>query len=139
MIKTKILILLCVICVAIAGCLKEESSKEELKRVPPAPKQLYLKTGQFESFVYWGHNITVAYVSSFPKQTVRIVVDGVEKVFERELNASPRGIYWKESNLTFVLKPVIWEFRNGEKIPIYEKTWNTTELYFEVRVVDVKV
>jgi len=129
--KIGILILACII---MSGCLEEET-----KQVPPAPKQLYLKVGQSKQFNYWGHDIAITYVSSFPKQTVRVVVDGVEKVFEKELNASPRGIYWKDDNLTFALKPVVWELRNGQKVPIYEKTWNTTELYFDVRVSEVGV
>uniref|UniRef100_A0A7C3UCZ2 Uncharacterized protein n=1 Tax=Geoglobus ahangari TaxID=113653 RepID=A0A7C3UCZ2_9EURY len=103
-----------------------------------APKFFYLKLGQSKKFTYSDHDIVVTYLSSFPKQIVVVVVDNTEKTFERDLNASPRGIYWRYNNLIFAIKPVVWEFRDGQKIPIYEKTWNTTEIYFEVRLTEVE-
>jgi hypothetical protein len=132
-INNKKVVILMLVCIITSGCL------EETNQVSPAPKQLYLKLGQSKQFTYRGHDIAVTYVSSSPKQTIKVVIDGVEKIFEKELDANPRGIYWKDDNLTFVLKPVVWELRDGQKVPIYEKTWNTTEFYFEVRVSEVGV
>jgi len=117
----------------ILGCMNKWEEQASV-----APKFFYLKPGQSEEFTYGGHKITVIYVSSFPKQIVKVVVDGTEKTFERDLNTSPKGIYWKHNNLIFAIKPVVWVFRDGQKIPIYEKTWNTTEIYFEVRLAEVK-
>ena len=99
-------------------------------QVPPAPYQLYIKTGQLEQFTFRGHTITVNYASAYPTQIVKIAVDGSEKVIQKELTDSPTGIDWKEGNLTFTLKPVVWEMREGQNIPIYESTWNTSEVYF---------
>jgi len=100
--------------------------------VPPAPMQVYLRVGHSEQFTYWNHNITINYKSASPKQLATITVDGEEKDIEVELTADPRGIYWRNGNLSFALKPVVWEIRDGQRIPFYEKTWNTSELYFEV-------
>ncbi len=100
--------------------------------VPQAPKQAYLKVGHSEQFAYWGHNIEINYTSAEPKQIVEVEVDGALRSLEKELTDSPDGIYWKVGNLSFTLKPVTWEMRDGRRIPFYEKTWNTTELYFEV-------
>lgn len=101
--------------------------------VPPAPKQLYIKVGQIEQFTYWNHDIVINYTSSYPNQIIKVFVDGAEKTFQKELTESPTGIYWKEGNLSFTIKPVTWEIRNSQNIPIYESTWNTTEIYFKVQ------
>ncbi len=106
----------------------------KIPSVPPAPKQLYITVGQSEDFTYWGHSIAINYTSAYPDQIVQVTVDGVEKTFQRGLSESPTGIYWKERNLSFVLKPVLWETRDGQRIPFYEKTWDTTELYFEAMI-----
>ena len=104
-------------------------------QVPPAPHQLYIKPGQFEQFNFWGHTITVNYASAYPTQIVKVAVDGSEKVIQKELTESPNGIDWKEGNLSFTLKPVLWEMREGQNVPIYESTWNTSEVYFVVHIV----
>jgi len=101
--------------------------------VPPAPRQFYLRVGQSEQFIYWDHNITINYFSGYPNQIIKITLDGVEKTFQKELTENPIGIYWKEGNLSFTIKPVIWEIRNGQNIPVYESTWNTTEIYFKMQ------
>lgn len=122
--------------VVVSGC--NEAEKDEMPHVPeqtlvpPAPKLLYVKAGQFEQFTYWGHNIVVNYTSAYPIQIVKVTLEGVERIFQKEPTESPVGIYWKEGNLSFSLKPVVWEIRDGQKIPIYESTWNTSEIYFEV-------
>jgi hypothetical protein len=72
------------------------------------------------------------YIQSYPSQNVKVTIDGVEKTFQIGLMDNPAGIYWKEGNLRFTIKPVVWEIRDSQKVPLYEKTWNTTELYFEV-------
>ena len=131
----KILFLI-LLTLTILGCVSKWEKQTDQASV--APKFFYLKLGQSKEFTYSDHNITVTYVSSFPKQIVKVVVDGTEKTFKRDLNASPRGIYWKYNNLIFAIKPVVWVFRDGQKIPIYEKTWNTTEIYFEVWLAEVK-
>lgn len=100
--------------------------------IPPEPRQFYIKEGHIENFTYWSRNITINYISAYPTQRLVVTVDGVEKTFQKELTDNPAGIYWKESNLNLVLKPVQWEEKDGQNIPYYEKTWNTTELYFEV-------
>ncbi len=108
------------------------SSIEHTDIVSPAPKQLYIKAGQHEQFIYRGHNITINYASAFPTQTVKITLDGAEKIIQKELTESPTGIYWREGEFSFTLLPVVWEIRDGQRGPSYGKSWNTTELYFEV-------
>jgi len=105
--------------------------------MPPAPMQSYLKAGEVEHFTYWKHNITINYLSSKPKQMIKVNVDGAERTFQKEHTDNPRGIYWREGNLSFALKPVVWERRDGEIVPIYERTWGTNEIYFEVLVTGV--
>jgi len=102
--------------------------------VPPAPHHLFIKTGHIEQFTYWGHIIAVNYSSAYPTQIVKIGIDGSEKVIQKDLTERPNGIDWKEGNLSFTLKPVAWEIREGQNIPIYESTWNTNEVFFEVQV-----
>lgn len=102
--------------------------------VPPAPHQLYMKSGQLEEFTYWGHTIAVNYTSAHPTQIVKVAVDGSEKVFRKELTERPDAVDWNEGNLSFTLKPVVWELRDGQNVPIYESTWNTSEVYFSVQV-----
>ena len=101
--------------------------------VPAAPHQMYIKAGQYENFSYWGHTIAVNYTSAYPSQKFSVAVDGSEKAIQKELTDSPNGIDWIEGNLSFTLKPVVWEMREGQNIPIYESTWNTSEVYFIAR------
>jgi hypothetical protein len=136
-----LLIVAIIAAAAVVGCISQPPGEKvtnetppPVTTVPPAPKLLYLKAGQFEQFTYWGHNITVNYSSAYPIQTVEVTLDGAERTFKKELTESPIGIYWKEGNLSFTLKAVVWEIRDGQKIPIYESTWNITELYFEVHI-----
>lgn len=133
-----VIVIFSVLAVLVSGC--TEAVKEEKPLminqtlVPPAPKQLFIKAGQFEQFTYWGHNIAVNYTSIYPTQIVKITLDGIERTIQKNLTESPAGVYWKEGDLSFTLKPVVWEIRDGQKIPIYESTWNTTEVYFDVMV-----
>lgn len=121
-----------------SGCASQSQREAEPEqpqpegKVPPAPKSFYITAGQSEEFTYWNHNIVISYLSASPEQTVEITVDGEKRTIERELTADPRGVYWEKGNLSFALKPVLWEVRDDQRVPIYESTWNTTELYFEV-------
>jgi len=129
--------------ILVAGCVSN-SSKGTISETPaatlpptappvtPAPHQLYIKTGQLEQFTFWGHTIAVNYASAYPTQIVKVTVDGSEKVIQKELTESPNGIDWKEGNLSLTLKSVVWELREGQNVPIYESTWNTSEVYFVV-------
>lgn len=106
--------------------------------VPPAPYQLYIKAGQIYQFTYGGifherRNFTVNYTSAHPTQIVKITFNGYEKTIQKEQTDKPNAIYWSEGGFGFTLKPVLWEIREGQRGPSYEVTWNTTELYFEVR------
>lgn len=126
------LIVLIMGCVQKPGIVPKDQAPEKIPGIPPAPKQLYISEGQSEQFTYWNHNITIEYISSYPIQTIEITLDGIGKKIVREISESPGGIYWTDGNLSFSLRPVTWETRDGKKIPFYEKSWNTTELYFEV-------
>ncbi len=129
-------VLFLIIMILASGCIQgpdtNNNSIDHTTEIPPAPKQIYLKEGQNDHFAYWGHNITIDYVMSSPTQTIKITVDGSEKEITKEISDNPRGVYWNEKNLIFSLKPVMWEKRDGNMVPIYEKSWNTTELYFEI-------
>ncbi|NJD77097.1 MAG: hypothetical protein FIB08_08395 [Candidatus Methanoperedens sp.] len=124
----------------LTGCISklEATTKNETSdtnpqiNVPSAPRQIYIRAGQAEQFTYRGHNITINYTSAYPIQTLKVSVDGTDKKIQKETTGSPRGIYWKDRGLDFTIKPVSWEVRDGQRVPLYEKTWNTTELYFEV-------
>lgn len=101
----------------------------------PAPYQLYIKAGQIYQFtygIYERRNFTINYISAYPTQIVKITFDGYEKIIQKEIYDSPTGIYWSEGKFGFTLKPVVWEMRDSQQIPKYGRTWNTTELYFEV-------
>ena len=102
--------------------------------VPPASHQIYINAGQHENFCTWGHTIAVNYISAYPSQKFSVTVDGSERVIQKELTDNPSGIDWIEGNLSFTLKPVVWEMREGQNIPIYEGTWNTSEVYFIARI-----
>ena len=104
-------------------------------KVSPEPLQQYIKAGQLETFTYWGHAIEFNYSSANPSQKFLVTVDESEKLIQKELTDSPNGIYWNEGNLSFTLKPVVWEMRDGQNVPIYESTWNTTEVYFTVNII----
>ena len=102
--------------------------------VPPAPRQVYVPAGEKENFTYWGHMIVINYVSASPSQKILVNIDGSETVITRNHTDSPKGIDWNEGNLSFTLKPVVWEMRDGQRVPIYERTWNTREVYFEAGI-----
>jgi hypothetical protein len=102
--------------------------------VPPSPHQIYLKEGQHENFSFWGHSIGVNYTSGYPTQIIKVTLDGSETVLRKNLTDSPEGIDWSARNLSFTIKPVVWEPRDSQNVPLYERTWNTREVYFEVQV-----
>ena len=130
------IVMFIVFVILVTGCISKPSMtpKNETPTVPPAPNQLYVKVGQPEQFTYWGHNISINYTSAYSTQNMKVTLDGAERTFQKESTESPAGIYWKEGNLSFTLKPVVWEIRQGQKVPIYESTWNTSEIYFEVQI-----
>ena len=103
--------------------------------VPIAPQKVYIKAGQHQNFSYMGHTVAFNYITAYPSQTFSVTVDGSEKVIQKELADDPKGIDWSEGNLSFTLKPVIWEKREDQNIPIYESTWNTTEVYFIANII----
>jgi hypothetical protein len=102
--------------------------------VHPSPHQIYITEGQHENFSYWGHTIAVSYTSAYPTQIVNVTIDGSETVLQKNLTDSPHGIDWSARNVSFTIKPVVWELRDGQNVPLYERTWNTREVYFEVQV-----
>jgi hypothetical protein len=134
---------LLVLLIFLAGCVSEhgkiannETPATPLSTsVPLTPQKLYIKAGQFENFSYMGHTIAFNYISAYPSQKFSVTVDGSEKIIQKELADNPRGIDWSEGNLGFTLKPVVWENRDGQNIPLYESTWNTTEVYFVARII----
>ncbi len=94
----------------------------------------YIDVGQSKQWVYGPYDIAVSYLSASPKQVVIVTLDGSEKLIEVELTADVPGIYWREGDLSFTLKPAVWVFGiySGQLIRIPGGTWNTTVLYFEV-------
>jgi len=127
----------------LAGCVSEHGRIADNETpatplptsVPLTPQRLYIKAGQSENFSYMGHRIAFNYISAYPSQKFSVTVDGSEKVIQKELADSPKGIDWNEGNLGFTLKPVVWEKRDGQNIPLYESTWNTSEVYFVAHII----
>ncbi len=119
------------------GMANETHAPILIQTAPIAPKHAYLKVGQSEQFTYWGHSIAINYIASQPEQVINVIVDGVEQTFKKRPTDTPRGVYWREGNLSFALKPIVWETRDGQAIPIYEGTWNTSEIYFELYLSDI--
>jgi flagellar basal body-associated protein FliL len=105
----------------------------------PAPYQLYIKAGQIYQFTYGGifherRNFTVNYTSAYPTQIVKISFNGHEKTIRKEIYDVVSNLTsWGEGGFGFTLSPVSWEIRDGQRLPAYLSTWNTTELYLEVR------
>ena len=131
---------LLVLLIFFTGCISEQGkiannetpAKPLPTSVPLTPQKLYIKAGQSENFSYMGHTIAFNYITAYPSQKFSVTVDGSEKVIQKELADNPNGIDWSEGNLSFTVKPVVWEKRDGQNIPLYESTWNTTEVYFIV-------
>lgn len=127
------LVILLPACVTKPGGLGTVESRSHTG-VPPAPAGVYITPGQSEEFTYRGYIIKVRYISAYPEHLVKVRVDGNEKLIYVNANASPGAIYWKQNSLSFSLKPVVREFRDGTMVPVYERTWNTSEVYLEVSV-----
>jgi hypothetical protein len=100
--------------------------------VPPAPKQIYIKVGGAEAFDYAGHNIEIDYTYGKSTNIIKVNVDGHKTIFQKNIDDDPAGVYQKENGLHFAIKPVIWETRGSQNVPIYEETWNTSEIYVEI-------
>ncbi|MDK2875855.1 MAG: hypothetical protein PWQ22_265 [Archaeoglobaceae archaeon] len=111
--------------------IKLENAPEASNSAPIDPKQLFLKAGQSESFRYWSHEISVEYTKDGETHLIKIVVDEKTTFIKKNTTDGPSGIYWSEEGLYFAIKPVVWEERGNERIPVFEKTWNVTEIYFE--------
>jgi|GEM_PF-6027191 hypothetical protein len=125
----------------LGGCVEQREnnlSKGKNDNVPPAPASMYLSLGESKQLSYWNHTITVSFTSSNMDRVIIVTVDEQSKTFIKNVSDNPRGIYWEENNLNFEIKPVLWEVRDNKEIPIYEKTWNTSEIYFEVYLSEVR-
>jgi len=138
----------CLFMVIISGCIDKVENIPDIDQdttpfstpvkpgasVPPAPKQLFLYPNSCESFQFWGHNMTISYLSSSP-HLVEVTIDGdIETI---EINRSTQcpgsncGYYITKNDIDYSIQPVIWRYNEaGEKIWYFE-TWNTSELYFE--------
>lgn len=125
----------------LGGCVEQREnnlSKGKNDNVPPAPASMYLSLGESRQLSYWNHTITVSFTLSNTDRAIIVTVDEQSKTFIKNADDNPRGIYWGENNLNFEIKPVLWEIRDNKEIPIYEKTWNTSEIYFEVYLREVR-
>ncbi len=125
--------MLFVFAVMLGGCINEPGQDGGVNEseVSVMPRQLYLDEGGSASFSYHGHNISVEFWVVDGLRRVRITLDGVEKTVERNASAVG-GVFWRTGGLGFAVKPVIWEVREGRDTPIYEKTWNVSQVYIEI-------
>jgi len=103
------------------------------EKVLAAPAGFFLNVSESKSIEYFGHSITVNYISSSPTQKIEVVVDGEKRVIEREPIACETscGEYWNVGDLYLKIEPVTWiKNPEGELVWSFEN-WNTTEIYFE--------
>lgn len=146
-------VILCLITTTISGCIDKEEEDGINKNitpsltqfqtdstVPPAPKQLFLHPNSSETFLFWGHNITISYLSISP-HLVEFTINGDTEIIE--INRSTRcpgnhcGYYATKDDIDYSIKPVVWRYNEaGERIWSFE-TWNTSELYFEAHIRDI--
>jgi len=98
------------------------------------PYGIFIKERETAVFNYWNHSFSIEYVSANPQRVVVLMDNEIIKEIVKDVNDSPRGVYWSYDGFNFELKPVVRKVNEeGRAIPYYEETWNTTELYFEVR------
>jgi hypothetical protein len=112
--------------------LSNNTSNTSSTPVTSAPAQIYVKAGDVGVVDYDGHHIEVEYTIADSINSMEVKTDGASKVFQKKLEDDPAGIYWEENGLHYGIKPVIWETRDTQEVPIYEESWNTTEIYVEV-------
>jgi len=117
-----IFFLLCVFC----------AYKNQSQKILVAPFVVYLKSGNGANFTYLGYNVEVNYFTCKNRSYIVVEVNGDKKVFKRNFSDDPHGIYWRKDQILISIKPVVWVYRNGERIPVYEKSWNTTEILVKV-------
>lgn len=117
-------------------------SPEEVptRGVMAAPRQVFIHVGGKEELSFWNHKMAVNYISSFPQQVLKVVLDGREKVIKIDATSEcPNdhcGYYWHQENLDFSVRPIVWKTDEDLKQTwSYGKTWNTDDLYFEVSVI----
>ncbi len=146
---------LCLFTIIISGCMDKVENIPDIDQdttpfstpskpgtsVLPAPKQMFLYPNSCESFQFWGHNMTVSYLSSSP-HLVEVTIDGVTETIEINHSTPCPGshcdYYVVKDDIDYSLKPVVWRYNEaGEKIWSFE-TWNTSELYFEAHIKSIK-
>ena len=108
------------------GCLGSKT------QVSPAPYMGYLKVGENTTFKYSGKSVKIDFRSENDYSVFTIEVDGTEKMLKVKKDSEGKAISDTISGLHIVIKPVEWEERNGQLVPIYEKSWNSSEVYFEI-------
>lgn len=143
---------LCSITAAINGCIdkeEEEGIDENLtppltpfqtdSRVLPAPKQLFLHPNSSETFQFQCNNLTISYLSPSP-HLVEVTTDGDIEAIEIKRSTKCKGnhcgYYTTKDDIDYSIKPVVWIYSEaGERIWSFE-TWNGSELYLEVNIVE---
>ena len=93
---------------------------------------MHLKNGDYVNITYRGYDFTLNYFTCENESYVIVEIDGHKKVFKRSFSDDPHGIYWRKDRILISIKPVVWEYRNGKKVPIYEKSWNAKEVLVEI-------
>lgn len=111
--------------------LTKEISLKEKSMV--APVSFFLNVSQSQTVNYYGHTISVNYISSSPTQKIEVTVDGEKRTIERErINCDKScGEYWTAKNLNLKVEPVSWTPNPEGELVWSFKTWDTDEIYFE--------
>lgn len=128
-------VLIVVGCVENNGKTNQTTAENQTKDIKPssnvtiAPKQFFMKPGQSEHFNYWNHEIVINYTKDAEMHLIEVIVDGKTTLIRKNASGYPRGEYRSIDDLHFSVKPVVWEERDGRKVPVFEKTWNVSEIY----------
>lgn len=106
-----------------------------------ASEPLFLHSNSSETFQFPSHNITISYLSPSP-HTVEVTLGGDTEAIEiNRLTRCPGnhcGYYATKDDIDYSIKPVVRTYNEaGGRIWSFE-TWNSSELDFEVHIIENK-
>ncbi len=138
--KRLVVILVVFLATLFNGCIETPKEPTPSVTVPPAPKQIYLHPGAMESFNFWGHDVSINYLLQNSSHIVEITIDDIKETIIKSTTEQCNDCAYskKAGNITYVIRPVTWKTNEaGEKVWEFD-TWNTSEIYFEMVIEDVR-
>lgn len=100
--------------------------------VAAAPGGRRVNASETATLHYRGRNVTIRYQRANGTNEITVTVGDRRRTITRAVDAEPSGIEWTWDGVRYVLKPVSYETRDGDRVALTGRTWNVTTVELEL-------